>query len=371
VTPPTRRWPRRTARSCTSGSPGGWSNAARAWWSWTRSPATHLEQAFGYRCGLGPADEEARLLAADAAAHLEAADRRAMDRGDAGAVVNLLERAEALLPAQQLNLRLQEGLIRGLGESARFDDAIARAARIADACAAAGDRVGELRAQLAGAIWQLSIDPDHWLAKLRALVEEARPAIEQDGNDPALATLEHAAGEIDFTRCQNGAALAAYTRAMQHARQAGEPWFEASIRVTAAAAMVTGPTPRVEALRWLEDAEAQSAVFQPMLVLMRAACLAELGRFDEARPLLTETLAQMNERGMRLQLAMSMVVVWIIEMLAATTLLRSAPPGRAARSWSDSANAPTCPPRQARSPRPSTRWAVTAKPSSGHCVAWN
>jgi predicted ATPase len=61
----------------------------------------HLEQAFSYRCELGPADEQAGLLAADAAAHLAAAGRRAMERGDAGAAVNLLERAEVLLPGQQ------------------------------------------------------------------------------------------------------------------------------------------------------------------------------------------------------------------------------------------------------------------------------
>src|SRR5439155_7645174 len=66
----------------------------------------HLEQAFGYRSELGPADEQARLLAAGAAGHLDAAGQRAMDRGDTGAAVNLLERAEALLPAQELNLRL-------------------------------------------------------------------------------------------------------------------------------------------------------------------------------------------------------------------------------------------------------------------------
>ena len=53
----------------------------------------HLEQAFGYRCELGPADKKARRLAADAAAHLDAAGWRAMDRGDTGAAVNLLERA--------------------------------------------------------------------------------------------------------------------------------------------------------------------------------------------------------------------------------------------------------------------------------------
>src|SRR5262249_45778268 len=244
----------------------------------------HLEQAFGYRCELGPADEQARLLAADATAHLEAAGRRAMDRGDTGAAVSLLERAEALLPAQELNLRLQESLIRALGESGRFDDAISRAARTADACAAAGDRVGELRARLAGALLQVNIDPDRWSARLRALVEEARPSIEQDGDAAALAALEHAAGYGDFIRGQNGAALAAFTRAMQHARQAGDLWFEASSRQWAATAISMGPTPRIEALRWLDDAEAQSTAYQPELAIVRADILAALGRFDEARP---------------------------------------------------------------------------------------
>jgi class 3 adenylate cyclase len=276
----------------------------------------HLEQAFGYRCELGPADEQAQQLAADAAAHLEAAGRRAMDRSDTGAVVNLLERAEALLPAPELNLRLQEGLIRGLAESGRLDDAISQAARIASQCAAAGDRIGELRAQLAASTWQLFIDPDRWLAGLPALMEEARPAIEQDGDAAALAVLENAAGEVDIMRGQNGAALAAFTRAMRHARQAGELWLEASIRGWAGMATIMGPTPRVEALRWLEDAEAHTATYQPYLVIARAAVLAELGRFDEARPLLTGTVAQMNERGMRLLPAILMEFVWISEMLA-------------------------------------------------------
>jgi len=116
-------------------------------------------------------------------------------------------------------------------------------------------------------------------------------------------------------RCQNGAALAAFTRAMQHARQAGELWFEASIRVMAATAISMGPTSRIEALRWLDDAEAQNPAYQPQLAMLRADTLAELGRFDQARPLLTETLAQMNERGMRLQVATWMLVVWNTEML--------------------------------------------------------
>ena len=72
----------------------------------------HLEQAFRYPCELGPADTKAPRLAADAAAHLDVAGRRAMDRADTGAAVNLLERAEALLPPREMNLALQLSLTR-------------------------------------------------------------------------------------------------------------------------------------------------------------------------------------------------------------------------------------------------------------------
>jgi class 3 adenylate cyclase/tetratricopeptide (TPR) repeat protein len=276
----------------------------------------HLEQAFGYRRELGPADEKARRLAADAATHLDAAGWRAMDRGDTGAAVNLLERAESLLPDRKINLPLQESLIRGLGESGRLGDAIARADRIAEECSAAGDRLGKLRAQLAGTRWWANLDPERQLPQLYALVEEARPYIEQDGDAAALAALEHAAGYVDYNRARFAAALGALTRAMQHARQAGDLWFETSIRATAAACIYLGPTPIPEALRWLDDAAAQSATYQPQLDVRKAAMLAELERFDAARSLLAETLTQMNERGMALVTAsFGMQTAWRIEML--------------------------------------------------------
>ena len=276
----------------------------------------HLEQAFRYWCELGPAGDKTRRVAVDAAAHLDAAGRRALDRVNTGAALNLLERAEALLPPRQANLPLQESLIRGLGESGRLDDAISRADRIADECSAAGDRVGELRARLAGSRWRVNLDPEQKLAELRALVEEARPAIKQDGDAAALAALEHAAGYVNYYPCRNAAAFAAFTRAMQHARQAGDLWFEASIRAMAAAAIYLGPTPRSQALRWIDDAEAQSVTYQPELEWRRAALLAELERFDEARSVLAESIGQMNERGLTLSAAYAMQTAWEIEMLA-------------------------------------------------------
>jgi class 3 adenylate cyclase/tetratricopeptide (TPR) repeat protein len=276
----------------------------------------HLEQASGYRCELGPADDNARRLAADAAAHLEAAGRRAMDRGDTAAAVNLLERAEALLPPREMNLALQLSLTRGLAESGRIDDAVARAARVAGQCSAAGDQVGALRARLEGMRWQVNADPGRWLAELDTLVKEARPAIEKDGDAAALAALENAVGYLAYNRGRQAAALAAFTRGMHHARQAGDLWFETSMRAVAATCIYLGPAPISEALPWLDDARKQSAGYQPRLDLMEAALLAELGCFDQARALLTETVAQVNERGLAMLAGYAMQVAWRIEMLA-------------------------------------------------------
>jgi tetratricopeptide (TPR) repeat protein len=48
----------------------------------------------------------------------------------------------------------------------------------------------------------------------------------------------------------------------------------------------------------------------------RAILLAEIGRFEEARSLLAETLVQTNERGMALYAGYAMQAAWRIEMLA-------------------------------------------------------
>src|SRR6202011_2160427 len=89
--------------------------------------AYHLEQAFRYRAELGPVDETGRGLAAAAAERLDVAGRRALDRGDLAAAVNLLERAGALLPVHDLNVALEENLIWGLGMCGRLNDALSRA----------------------------------------------------------------------------------------------------------------------------------------------------------------------------------------------------------------------------------------------------
>ena len=74
----------------------------------------HLEQAHRYRAELGAVDDGLRSLGKRAGDHLEAAGRRALEREDAPAAVNLLERALILLadhPAgPRLSLEVAEAL---------------------------------------------------------------------------------------------------------------------------------------------------------------------------------------------------------------------------------------------------------------------
>ena len=276
----------------------------------------HLEQAVRYRRELAPVNERARRLSADAAAHLEAAGRRAMARGDTVAAVNLLERSEALLPAQQLNLALQQSMIEGLAMSGRLDDAVSRAARIATACTAAGDQVGELRARLLEVVWRLSAGPAAHFDQLTPLVEESRPVIERSGDPAAVAVLEYAAAHIAFIRSRFGAAFTAFSRAIEHASTARDRWFENHMRGYAAGCLLFGPTPVGDVLTWLEQAKAQTAAYEPLFDGQMVAALAQSGRFAEARALTADNIAQMNERGMVLLTALEMQPAWLTEMLA-------------------------------------------------------
>jgi class 3 adenylate cyclase/tetratricopeptide (TPR) repeat protein len=280
----------------------------------------HLEQAFRYRGELGPADEAARELAAVAAEHLDAAGRHALDRGDLAAAVKLLERASALMSAHEVNVALEEALIYGLGMCGSPREAVARAETAASLCAAAGDRLGEMRTMLAGAILRGSVDPAGHRERLGALLDDVRPVIERSGDPAALASLEWVAGDFAFYQGRFEAALVALTRSMGHARRAEERWLERSARETAAGAVGYGPTPVDEALRWVENAQAEDPAFQPSVLLARAMLVGYVGRFDEARSLFAEAVRQVNERGLTTFAAASMQLAWQIETLAGDTL---------------------------------------------------
>ena len=276
----------------------------------------HLEQAYRYRLELGPTDEQARALGAAAATHLETAGRRALDRGDTSAAVNLLERSEKLRPSQVIDVALEESLIQGLAMAGRLSEAVARSEASAAALAARGDRNGQLVIQLIGAIWRTNVDPTLYEGALVELVAEARPVIEDGGDDGSLAMLELAAGYVDHYHCRFELALASLTRSITYATNAGKLWLARNATGVASAAIANGFTPAAEALIWLKTAAAASPIYQPLLEIWSAEILASIGQYAEARSLFNATVEQVRERGMMTLAAIAMQAGWRIEMFA-------------------------------------------------------
>src|SRR5206468_9573109 len=109
----------------------------------------HLEQAHRYLTELGPADAKARALAEEAAERLASAGRRAYDREDVTAAVELLDRSASLLDQDapgrfDVLLPLGSALTQG-GELERADAVLTEAG---EAARRQGDPHPELRARV-------------------------------------------------------------------------------------------------------------------------------------------------------------------------------------------------------------------------------
>ena len=120
----------------------------------------HLEQSVRYRNELWPADPQSAALSLRAAAHLDTAGCAAHDRGDDVAAVNLLDRAAALLPADDLALgRLYTNLGSALIEAGQFEKAKAtldHAQRITDVN---GDECQHAHARVESFLLYLKVNP--------------------------------------------------------------------------------------------------------------------------------------------------------------------------------------------------------------------
>jgi class 3 adenylate cyclase/tetratricopeptide (TPR) repeat protein len=270
----------------------------------------HLEQACRYRGELGlPADDE---LAAAARDRLTAAGRRALFRADTGAAVSLLERAAAFVPPTEIDVALETDLVDALFWAGEGRDALRRAESLAERASAAGDRVGELCGRVKAGALRTNLEPEGATEKLAALVERALPEFEAADDDLALHIGYSALGQVALVRARYDAMADAYDRAFAHAQRAGLGG-EVAWR---SAARFFGTTPISELLAWLDEQEAQLPR-HPGLRADRAGALAMVGRFDQARAILTEVRAELADRGGGIELASaSGVSSVLVELLA-------------------------------------------------------
>jgi class 3 adenylate cyclase/tetratricopeptide (TPR) repeat protein len=234
----------------------------------------HLEQAARYKVDLGRPDPE---LASRAGARLAAAGRRALWRSDLLAARELLSRALALTREIRLDITLELDLAwayDGLGESRR-------SAELADAAAerahAQGDTAAEAVAKMFAAYARLTIEPDPDHADVVALAEAAKRLLDLQEDHAGLVYVWYALATVARFRGQNQAAVEAATKAIEHARLAGQ-------RQTGSfglgQALVLGPAPADEAIAALDAA--LPGTTSPGPLSSRARLLAMLGRFEEA-----------------------------------------------------------------------------------------
>ena len=274
----------------------------------------HLEQAVKYRNELGPSDDTTRSLADVASQRLEAAGRRAFDRGDHAASLNLLRRSARLRGDGPVDVGFEMLVITSLAFTGEIGAAVSHGNVVADRCAADGDDVGELEARLAAASWNLNASSSD-TRELEALIARARDVFE-DAGDEAQAHLWSAVGEVAHAHCRFSAGFDAAERARHHAEAAGLRGLSRHARHMGAAEAFHGSMPVDEAIQWISDRQEESLFFEPWLTRMKAGLLALDGQFDEARAHVRQAEQADSELGGVTGAALGLMSSWAVERQA-------------------------------------------------------
>jgi class 3 adenylate cyclase/tetratricopeptide (TPR) repeat protein len=258
----------------------------------------HFEQTYRYRTELGPPDERALAARTHARERLHASGRRALLRSDVRAALNLLRRALELTDADDPAVSLRLDYSDAVDRSGAKERAVEVAEHAAALARSAGDRVGELRASLRAVRRNWWLEVSVTSADLQAVVDEARLVFEQVGDEPGLTEVYLAIAELENNRCRQAGTLDALTTAAVHADRAGDAHAQREILTNIAAANWFGPTPVRDAMTWLDEQSPRWDPGDPGFRQHRAILLAMLGRFGEARTLISQARAQAADFGL-------------------------------------------------------------------------
>ncbi|HEX7527001.1 MAG TPA: AAA family ATPase, partial [Gaiellaceae bacterium] len=226
----------------------------------------HLEQACRYRRELGR--PVAPALAARARGHLTAAGRRAYRRRDEDAAASLFSRAAALLEPDELDLALELDLGNSLFRSGAAQSAVERNVAATKQAAARGDHLSELALCVQGGTLDVFLATEGAVGRLEELVSQAVPKFKATGHHVALAEANLGAWLVATVRGLHDDAAAAADHALENARLAGLPHYDAHLLPAAARGRWYGSTPIPELLHWL-DAQEQAGSTNHILRLTR------------------------------------------------------------------------------------------------------
>lgn len=259
----------------------------------------HLEQAYLYREELGLGEEaERRKLGGRAAQRLEAAGRRAAERGDLPAACNLLERAAAALARDD---RTRAALLPELGgvlmEAGRLEDAT----RALQEAVETGDEAVGAHARVQQLFLNLYVEPDRAVAEFEADRDSILALFEEGHDELGLCRLRRLEGMMRWFGGRSAEAMDAWELASEHARRASNTRELIDAAIWLASALFWGPAPVTQAIRRCEQIRLE-VNFDPYAraeVDKRLAGLyAMTGDFEQARDLLDASGAVIEELGL-------------------------------------------------------------------------
>jgi DNA-binding SARP family transcriptional activator/tetratricopeptide (TPR) repeat protein len=214
----------------------------------------HLEQSVRYANELWPADARSATLSIRAAKHLDMAGTAAHDRGDDLAAVNLLERAAALLPADDPALgRLYTTLGTALTEAGQLGQAkttLDDAQRIA---AANGDVSQHSHARVQALLLGLKLDPAEAAVEITRALPELRSEFDRSQDELGICRALQLEAALHWNLAQSAAAEEAWRSAARYARSVNDRRELAEILSWLASAALWGPTPAAEGIRQCEE----------------------------------------------------------------------------------------------------------------------
>jgi class 3 adenylate cyclase/tetratricopeptide (TPR) repeat protein len=270
----------------------------------------HLEQAFGYWLELEPAAAESHQdLATRAGDHLGAAGRTALTRDDVPAAIKLLSRAVELLPEDAAELgMLSAELGVTLTEAGRLAEAKSVLESAIARAAAQGDAVAEAHALVGRLFVRLQVDTGAAAREVRERFEQLLTTFERAGDDLGLGRLWGLRALVHWIEARSARADAAWERAAEHAREAGDErgWSEALSWLGSSA--YTGPVHVDEAIERCERIRGQLGGHgraQALVLDHLAAIRAMRGELAAARELIADSRAILAELGVSMHTAVS------------------------------------------------------------------
>src|SRR6185503_5935047 len=245
----------------------------------------HLEQAYRYREELGPLDDRAMALAEQAAMRLLAGGNHALERGDVPAVIRLLSRTLALLPAADPRApAAQLELARAVSEQGDLDRAQALLDEAVSAAREAGDERVLARSRIARIDFQLLAAPEWKMTEGLAEAQAALTELDRIGDDDGAVWALRVIGALVGWLGNNGESQVHWRRAVERGGRADNRFVNDVLGWMLLGAW-WGPTSVAEVRELADEAlgTTSSKRLESYARIVRGVTLAAEGQLEEGR----------------------------------------------------------------------------------------